>query len=286
MNVILGASGQVGSAIVDQLLMQGQALRAVVRNPQKAKAIQERGIEVTIADAFDLPALTKAFEGASTVFVLTPETGTSHDVIGDTRKILENYKSAIAATGVRKLVGLSSIGAQYAEHSGNLKMSYLLEHTFVDMHVQQIFVRPSYYYSNWLPFLPLVKEQGILPSFYPLDLKIAMSSPMDIAMFVAQTLSDKGSGNAIYEVEGPQWYSVNDVAHIFEKVLDRKVMAQQIPVEKWPETIKEMGFTDDATQNFIEMTHMVSQGKTIPQGKGCIPIKVDTTFEQYLRSHL
>lgn len=35
-----------------------------------------------------------------------------HDPIGKTRRIMENYRKTMAATGIQKVVELSSIGAQ------------------------------------------------------------------------------------------------------------------------------------------------------------------------------
>lgn len=43
------------------LLKKGQSVRAVVRNSFKAQEVKDRGIEVTIADYFDLQALKKLF---------------------------------------------------------------------------------------------------------------------------------------------------------------------------------------------------------------------------------
>lgn len=63
-------------------------------------------------------------------------------------------------------------------------MSYLLERTFTGMDIQPIFARPAYYYSNWLPFVPTAK-QGVLPTYYPVDLRLPMLSPLDVTEFIS-----------------------------------------------------------------------------------------------------
>ena len=73
MNIILGATGQIGSMLVDNLLKEGQPVRAVIRNSSKAQELKNKGAEVAIADYFDVEALKRAFQGGSSVFLLTPE---------------------------------------------------------------------------------------------------------------------------------------------------------------------------------------------------------------------
>ncbi|MGV8135774.1 MAG: NAD(P)H-binding protein [Mangrovibacterium sp.] len=60
MNIILGASGQVGSAITDFLTEKKVPVKAVVRDAEKAKKLKEKGAEVAIADYFDLNALKES----------------------------------------------------------------------------------------------------------------------------------------------------------------------------------------------------------------------------------
>jgi uncharacterized protein YbjT (DUF2867 family) len=283
MNIVLGASGQVGSAIIDSLVKQNAPVKAVVRDRGKADNLHKKGVLVTVADALKLATLQSAFKDGSVVFVLTPETGHSHDAIADTKTILDNYRAAIESTQIKKIVGLSSIGAQNA--IGNLKMSFMLEQTFVGLKAQQIFVRPAYYYSNWLPYLTTVKEQGLLPTFYPVDLKIPMISPLDVAEFVAEVMVKPIEDSPIYELESSEWYSSQDVADTLGNVLGRKVDVHQMPREDWEDQLKNIGFTQDAARNFIDMTEAVIANEAMPEYGDKILVKTKTTLKQYLTSH-
>lgn len=283
MNIILGASGQVGSAIADNLIKNNKPVRGVIRDPEKANDLENKGIEVRIADYFDLEALKKAVKDGELIFVLTPETASSEDVLGDTRTLLNNYRRAIESSEIRKIIGLSSIGAQHKKGTGNLRMSYMLEHAFGKMPIPQVFIRPAYYYSNWLMYLSAVQEQGMLPTFFPVNHKIPMISPMDVADFIADKIRNGIDKSAIYEVVGPESPSPKDVANIFGGILNSDVKAQQVPRERWKETLQQAGFTNDASQNLIEMTDAVINGYTTPEGKGSNPITLQTTLKQYLQ---
>lgn len=96
------------------MIKKDEPVRAVIRDKEKAGDLEKRGIEVRIADYFDEGALTNAVQGGNLIFVLTPETGKSEDVLDDTKTLLENYRSAIKSSQIKKVVGLSSIGAQHA----------------------------------------------------------------------------------------------------------------------------------------------------------------------------
>jgi uncharacterized protein YbjT (DUF2867 family) len=285
MYVILGASGQVGSAIVDHLLAKKLTVKAVIHNPEKASEIKSKGAEVAIADAMDLDSLIEAFKGGDTLFAITPETFKNEDVLGETKTMLENYKQAIKASGIKKIVGLSSIGAQYSEGTGNLLMSYMLEHAFTDLTIPQTFVRPAYYYSNWLAQLPEVKKSGILPTFYPTDLALPMASPMDVASFVAEVLV-KDNESKIYEIVGPEKLSSDDVAVAFGEVLGKTVKAKQIPREEWDPTLQKIDFSPDARKNFIDMIQTVVDGRTDPENSGTTLVKLKTRISEYFENAL
>jgi uncharacterized protein YbjT (DUF2867 family) len=181
------------------------------------------------------------------------------------------------------VVGLSSIGAQYDKGTGNLLMSHMLEHAFEDLDIPQIFVRPAYYYSNWLLQMPEAKKSSILPTFYQTDLAIPMISPMDVAEFVANVLV-KDDESKIYEIVGPEKLSSDDVAAAFSTVLNKEVKAKQIPNENWDETLEKIGFSPDARKNFIEMTETVVNGNTDPENNGTTLVKLKTSISEYLEN--
>ncbi|UPK68692.1 NAD(P)H-binding protein [Chitinophaga filiformis] len=286
MHVILGASGQVGSAIVTQLIEKGESVKGVVRDEKKAGKLEKTGAAVAVADVSDLPALVAAFQDGSTLFALTPESGHERNVIGETKDILENYRKALASSPIKKVVGLSSIGAQYETGTGNLVMSYLLEHAFTGMPLKQLFVRPAYYFSNWMMYLGTVIDNGTLPTFFPPELSIPMVSPEEVATFVANVIQKEEEDGKIFELTGPAAYSSNDVAKAFSDALGKEVKAVQIPKEQWESTLREIGFSPDAIRNFIEMTDAVISGKAMPEKKNTVQVKLKTTLKDYIQQHV
>lgn len=282
MNIILGATGQIGSMLVDNLLKKGQPVRAVVRNNFKAQKLRDRGVEVAVADYFDLQALKKAFHGGNSIFLLTPENAKCKNFLKETQTVLNNYRQAVLSSKITKIVGLSSNGAQHESETGNLIASYMLEHIFSDLDdIEQIYVRPSYYFSNWLGYLESVKEYGILPTFFPPEMKVPMIAPADVAKFLSDIMVCKNPQQRIYEITGPWAYSSVDIVKIFEDVLNRNVTLQQVLPEELENTLLQVGFSKDGARNLMLMTKAVIDGKT--KNETINPICFSTDFKEYLR---
>jgi uncharacterized protein YbjT (DUF2867 family) len=255
MNIIVGASGQVGTYLIQELKQIGLPVRAIARDPQK---ISDKTIETKVADLFHLEELIEAFRGGTTAFVITPENPLSNDLFGDTEQIVANYRRAIEETGIKRVIALSCVGAHISENTGNILLSRILEQGLDPLHIEKIFIRPSYYYSNWLFYMESMEQTGVLPSFYPKDFAIEMHSPIDLAWFIASTMrhKEKSPGKTIYELSG-ELYRPLDIAKVFSKRLQKKIEVQTIPPQAWIETLLSAGFTQNTAASFAEMTQAV-----------------------------
>lgn len=284
MNVILGATGQIGSMLVDNLLSRGHKVRAVMRNDSKAQEFINKGAEIAVADLFDEEALTKAMHGGNAVFLLTPENPKCEDFLKETQTIINNYRRAIKSSKIPKIVGLSSMGAQYGSGTGNLTASYLLENAFSEYEIEQTFIRPAYYFSNWIGYLEVVKEYGILPTFFPPDLQLPMIAPPDVADFLTEVMACSKAHEKIYEISDARPYSSLDIANTFGTVLGKKIELQQILPAEWENTFLQAGFCKDGAKNLMLMTKAVIDGKT-KSGTAC-QVHAATGFKEYLESVL
>lgn len=283
MNIIVGATGRVGSHVIQRLRQEGQATRAVIRSANK---LIDQSTEYRVADLFDAEQLIDAFQGGTTAFLMTPENPASKNVLEDTHRIVDHYKKAIQASGIKKVVALSCIGAHLEGDTGNILMSRILEQELEPLDVAKVFIRPSYYFSNWIGYGEMVKQQGTLPSFFPEDLKLDMHSPEDLAAFIAQVIARPvSSDKEIYELVGPEKYNARDVAKTFSLLLNRNVEVQPVPPGEWKETLMAAGFTDDTADHLSAMTQAVIDGRAVPEWPNNT-IKLPTSLSKYLEEQL
>ena len=69
---VAGITGQVGGATARRLLKGGHAVRALARDPQKAAAWAQQGVDVRQGDFNDAAAVAAALEGVEGAFLMLP----------------------------------------------------------------------------------------------------------------------------------------------------------------------------------------------------------------------
>jgi dihydroflavonol-4-reductase len=68
--LVTGASGFIGTALVERLVRRGDAVRAVVRRSSRISHLETLGVELVRGDLEDLPSLVAAVDGCEQVFHL------------------------------------------------------------------------------------------------------------------------------------------------------------------------------------------------------------------------
>src|ERR687894_1604395 len=111
---VAGGTGAIGRPLIAELLAKGHALVALTRSPEKAEALQARGVEPAIADVFDGDAVKAAVSRARPEVVIEqltalPRTYSRESLSAtgahNTRLRLEggaNVLAAARAAGVRR----------------------------------------------------------------------------------------------------------------------------------------------------------------------------------------
>ena len=108
---LTGASGFLGGHLVDAFLAAGLPVRGVVRRPEKARGLTNRGVALAAADLDDPEALTRGFTGADVVVAnaaLGSYLGDLPDFVRANVVGTENTLRAAAAAGVSRVVLISS----------------------------------------------------------------------------------------------------------------------------------------------------------------------------------
>jgi NAD(P)H dehydrogenase (quinone) len=261
MYAVMGVTGQVGSAVAENLLALGKKIRVVVRDPEKAASWGKRGAEIAVADYADAAALTEAFRGAEGVFGMIPPYFAPAPGFPEARAVVAAIKAAIVATRPGRAVYLSTIGAQRAERTGLLMSLHILEEELSQVAVPSAFLRAGWFMENALWDVPSAKNEGKIYSFLqPLDKEFSMVATADIGRVGAETLLQTWSGNRYIEVSGPKKYSPLKVAAAFSKVLGHEVKAVVVPQETWADVFVKQGMPADRTANRIELLAEFNSG--------------------------
>ncbi|MBA5866833.1 MAG: NAD(P)H-binding protein [Nitrospira sp. CR1.3] len=260
MFVVVGATGNTGSAVAETLLDRKQPVRIVVRSTDKGIAWKAKGAEIAVASLDDVPALTKTFAGATGVYLLVPPNYGATAWLSEQRARMDRAAEAVKNSGVGHVVFLSSVGGHLAEGTGPIRAVRYGEQKLGAVAKNLTILRPCYFMENWAPGIGSAKGQGVLPTFIAPTAKIPMIAAKDIGRIGAEQLMAGGQGRQAIEMAGPEEYSPDQVAAALGQALGKRVSAQYAPLSAVVPTFKSFGFSDEAAKLFEEMYAAFSTG--------------------------
>lgn len=225
--VVIGATGKQGGAVAKGLLERGHEVRAVTRNPgsEKAKQLANAGATIVQASVEDTAALTRALEGATSLFAMTTPAG---GVQAETRQGVSAADAAKAA-GVHLV--FNSVGSA-DRHTGipHFDSKYEVEKHIAKIGVRATIVAPVYFMEN----LYFAKEQlakGIYAGPLPPTRRLAQVAVADIGAVAVSALEnpDRYAGKR-FDVASEE-LTGNNVVAILSRVTGRPFTYQQIPLD-------------------------------------------------------
>ncbi len=284
MYVIAGVSGNTGSIVANALLEQGKKVRVLVRDATKGEAWKARGAEVAVASVDDTDALTKALEGATAAYFLSPPDATSPSFLEVRRATVESIARAVERSKVPHVVFLSSIGAQHDHGTGPIRSLHFGEERLAKTPAKTTFVRAAYFLDNWASVLG-VAANGKLPTFLPADLVVPMVSTKDIGLVAARALLEPPTGKSeIIELSGPRDYSSREIADVLGKIVGKPVTTDAAPLEAVEPAFTSFGFSADLASLYHEMYAGLANGLVRFEGKGARQVRGNVDAESALRS--
>jgi NAD(P)H dehydrogenase (quinone) len=283
MFTVMGITGNVGGAVAENLLNAGKTVRGVVRNPGKAKAWADRGVELVQSAYDDAAGLAKAFAGAEGVFAMIPPDFAPAPGLPDQKRTIAAIREALEQAKPGKAVFLSSIGSEQPSGLGLITSTHLMEQATRTLPIPVAYLRAGSFMENWLGALDHIRATGEMPFFYaPLDRKFPLIATRDIGLAGAKVLQDSWTGERVLEVDGPEGGTdLHKTAAAFGRALGRDVKAVQLPEAAWQNVLEAMGMPGDRTSLYIEMVKSFNSGWIHFGNSGTEKFRGPTTIEAF-----
>src|SRR5262245_22945658 len=112
LNVVTGASGQLGSHLVEQLQSAGEAVRVFVRPSSDTRFVAQQRVVIVTGNLSDVEEVRRAFRGASIVYhcaAKVSDWGRWKDFEAEAVTSTKNVVAACKAEHVGRLLHVSSI---------------------------------------------------------------------------------------------------------------------------------------------------------------------------------
>jgi uncharacterized protein YbjT (DUF2867 family) len=260
--LVVGATGQLGTAVVRQLVARGRRVRALVRPSSDHAHLRVPGVELAVGDLRDPASLDRACRGATEVIA------TANAVIPRGRASFEavegqGYASLVAAcraSGVRRFVVMSVPVTPHDDHVPTFRLKRRIEELVQGSGLPYTIVRGSLFMDDWLALIGssiplrgaeaatlrrpfwfsrlflgavgrLVERRGVALVPGAGKARHAFVALEDVAAFLVGAIDLPSARDAVLEVGGPEILSWDEAVAVFARVLGRPVRALHLPAE-------------------------------------------------------
>ena len=237
--LVIGATGNIGSRVVAELLRSNVVVRALSRTPESARV--PVGVEVVAGDLTTPESLDAALTGVGAVFLVW------------TAPLVHAAKAiARIAQYTKRLVYLSAPYQTphpfFQQSNPMASMHAELERLIKAAGLSYTFIRPGMFASNVVHWwAPQIRSGNVVRWPYP----AAATAPIDecdVARVAARTLSEDGFAGGDYVLTGPESLTQADQVRLIGEALGRPVrFEEQSPEEfrrqasgTWPPLVVDM----------------------------------------------
>lgn len=228
---VTGATGQLGSLVIKNLLKQvpSEEIVALTRSKEKAEALEAKGVAVRTADYNRPETLTSAFEGINKLLLI------SSSEVGKRKRQHEAVISAAKAAGV-KFIAYTSILNADSSPLGLADEHRATEQFLKASGIAHAILRNGWYTENYALGAPAAVEIGALYGCAG-DGRISSASRADFAEAAAAVMTFHNQEGKIYELAGDSAYTLTEFAAEISARSSKEIPYINLPENQYAEAL-------------------------------------------------
>jgi uncharacterized protein YbjT (DUF2867 family) len=280
MILVTGATGNAGAQVVRDLRVRGASVRAFVRDPENARDLFGHKVELAVGDFANPSSVGAALEGVEAMLLSCAD---------DPRRV-EWEASAIdaaAAAGVRRIVKLSTVGAE-----PGAPVAFWDWHGRVEQHLRSsgvpaVILQSTFYMSNLLASAEQVANAGRL--YAPAgETRVAMIDPRDVGASAAAVLTGAGNDGQTYVISGPEAITFGRVAAELSAATGREVEFVDVSDEGAKQGLIAAGAPGFAAEQLVKVFAMLRQGvaEQVTDAVEALTEAPPRSFAEFARDHV
>lgn len=233
MILIVGATGNLGSALAKTLLNEGKSVRAMTRTPEKAEALKQLGAEVVTGDMRDPQSLTNACQGIEKILAAAHsfegKGKSSPQVVDDQGN--RNLINAAKAAGVKHFVFTSALGVRPDHPVDFFRIKYKVEQFLKDSELSYTVLRPAAFMESWVEMIaqPMMAT-GKATIFGMGKNPVNYVAVADVARFAQIGLENPAAKNQVIEIGGPENFSTEQIIEMIEQATGKQAKRSYTPI--------------------------------------------------------
>lgn len=255
MIIVTGANGKLGRAVVEQLLKRvpAEQIGVSVRDPNRAQALQERGVRVRLGDFDDAESLYRAFEGASQVLIV------SSGILGEAG--IRQHQTAIDTAkkaGASRVLYTSHMGSSPTSHFAPMIHHAATEKLLQASGIAYTSLRNGFYAASALMLIGDALKTGELIA--PEDGPFAWTAHSDLAEAAAAIICDQKLDGISPNLTASEAIDMEGIATIASEVLGRTIRRIVVSDKEYRDRIMSQGWPEARVNLTIGMFMASRQG--------------------------
>jgi uncharacterized protein YbjT (DUF2867 family) len=252
--IILGATGNIGTAVLKNLKNKNVEVFAGVRAEKDFEEVSQWGAKPVIVNFTDQESLNKALAGMDRVFLVTP-------LMQNPEKITQMVIDAAKLNGLKHIVRSTASGA---DANGQIQMARWAgasEDLIRASGLNYTILQPTSFLQNVVNYhSQTIKNYN---GFYlPVgDAQTALLDINDLGEIAAIALTNDEHFEKTYHLTGLT-YTYEQIADELSKITGRKISYVDVPEEKAQESMLTSQMPDWMVNTMMELNYITKQGWT------------------------
>ena len=279
--LVTGATGNIGSQLVQRLKEKNLEVIAGVSSLSKAGRFSKQSIDTAILNFAQPDSLESAFDGVDRLFLLLPLV---EAMVDWGPRVIEAAKKA----GVRFVLRSSGMGADPDTPYELGKTHGLIDQALMASGLAYTIVRPNSFMQNYINYFGgMIKDQQSI--FLPQGQgRISLIDVRDIAAVDAEILAaPEKHWEKTYDLTGPEPLNNEEIARILSRVIGKPITYMDIDEAVARQGLAQMGMPEWNIRLMESLNRRIKLGMTaeVTHWVRMIAGRPPTTFEQFARDH-
>jgi len=235
---LTGATGFVGSQVLQDLLEKGHQVRCLVREGSQGKLRVWEGVEIAIGDVLGPESLREKLRGCQAAIYLVgiirefPRKGITFDRLH--YQGARNVMEAANEQEVSRFLHMSALGARPGAPSRYHQTKYMAEEYLKESGLAYTIFRPSVIFGPKDEFVNLlarmIQKAPLVPVVGDGKYKLQPVALENVSQGFVRALEMPETVGKAYEVAGPEKLEYNQVLDIIGEALGRRVRKLHFPL--------------------------------------------------------
>ena len=284
---ITGATGHIGRRLAEILLGKRHKVRVIGRSADGLMPLTAAGAEACVGSLEDGSFLARAFGGTDAVFAMIPPNPQAPAFREFQNSVGASTAAAVKKAGVKRVVNLSSQGADLPEGTGPIVGLHDQEQRLNAMKdADVVHLRPSFFMENLMMNMNLIHSQGINGTPMRGDLLFPAIATRDIAAAAADCLLGmQFPGKSVYDLLGERDLSMNEITRILGKAIGKPDLPYvQFPYDAAEKAMASSGLSQDLARLYIEMHRAFNEGRIMHNVRRTPDNTTPTSIEEFAKT--